>query len=108
MAAAGDELFIGTGFGCLIVLEGQSLRPITVFRPYEEEIKAILPIVYDNNSEENENSQFNKSKRNLIITVGRGYRSLISRYINLSKEKCNLITEKGLQAIIWTTNDWII
>ncbi|XP_055923849.1 leucine-rich repeat serine/threonine-protein kinase 1 isoform X2 [Eupeodes corollae] len=68
LATHGNELYVGTTWGCLIIAEVNSLRPITVFRPYENEIKAIVPV---------------PSKTTpLIATIGRRYRSLISRYMD--------------------------
>lgn len=38
LASHGNELYIGTTWGCLIITELNTLRPITVFRPYENEV----------------------------------------------------------------------
>lgn len=38
LAVLNSELYIGTTWGCLIVVEKTSLRPITVFRPFEEDV----------------------------------------------------------------------
>ncbi|CAB0014704.1 unnamed protein product [Nesidiocoris tenuis] len=59
------ELYIGTTWGCMVVAETWSLRPITVFRPYEGELTAIVALP--------------DSKPTTIATFGRGYRSLIAR-----------------------------
>lgn len=85
----GKELYIGTTWGCLIIAEINSLRPITVFRPYENEVSGF----YFNINElfyfyiffsfqiktiiavPNQNVP-------LIATIGRRYRSLISRYMD--------------------------
>lgn len=34
-----NELYIGTTWGCLIIVEKNHLRPITVFRPFEEDVR---------------------------------------------------------------------
>ncbi|KAK7602731.1 hypothetical protein V9T40_006705 [Parthenolecanium corni] len=39
-----NEIYIGTTWGCIVVAECESMRPITVFRPYEEEVSAILAL----------------------------------------------------------------
>lgn len=41
LALQGQELYIGTAWGCLVVVEASSLRPITVFRPYEDEVSRV-------------------------------------------------------------------
>lgn len=38
LCAHGQELYIGTTWGCLIIAEVNTLRPIAVFRPYENEV----------------------------------------------------------------------
>lgn len=42
LATHNTELYIGTTWGCLIVAELQTLRPISVFRPYENEVRSDL------------------------------------------------------------------
>lgn len=72
-----DELYIGTTWGCVIVAEKNSLRPVTIFRPYEEEVRAIVPlIVAKSNNGSYENTP-------MIATIGRGYRNLLSRYTDV-------------------------
>ncbi|KAJ8942684.1 hypothetical protein NQ314_010008 [Rhamnusium bicolor] len=72
-----EELYIGTTWGCVIIAERCTLRPITIFRPYEEEVRAIVPLVMGKSS--------NGSHDNtpLIATIGRGYRNLLSRYTDM-------------------------
>lgn len=38
LAVLNNELYIGTTWGCLIIVEKSTLRPITVFRPFEEDV----------------------------------------------------------------------
>lgn len=38
LAVLRNELYIGTTWGCLIIVEKSTLRPITVFRPFEEDV----------------------------------------------------------------------
>lgn len=41
LAALNGELYIGTTWGCLIIVEKLTLRPITVFRPFEEDVRLL-------------------------------------------------------------------
>lgn len=68
------ELYIGTTWGCIIIAELVSLRPITIFRPFEEEVRSIVPLVAV------QRNPTVKTECSYIATVGRGYRSLITRY----------------------------
>lgn len=64
-------VYIGTAWGCVVVAERNTLYPITVFRPFEEEVKFIIPLFVSNES---------KTKKNEVVAlVGRGYRSLAAR-----------------------------
>ncbi|KAG8224987.1 hypothetical protein J437_LFUL005998 [Ladona fulva] len=69
-----EELYIGTTWGCVIIAERRSMRPITVFRPYEEEVRVIAQLSHPSSQE----------SCPLIATVGRGYRSLMSRYTDFA------------------------
>ncbi|CAH0558750.1 unnamed protein product [Brassicogethes aeneus] len=72
-----SDLYIGTTWGCIIIAERTSLRPITIFRPYEEEVRAIVPLARCKNTNgSNDNTP-------LIATIGRGYRNLLSRYTDV-------------------------
>ncbi|KPJ04735.1 hypothetical protein RR46_01224 [Papilio xuthus] len=37
MCTLRGEVYVGTAWGCIVVADAASLRPLTVFRPYEEE-----------------------------------------------------------------------
>jgi hypothetical protein len=39
LAVLNNELYVGTTWGCLIIVEKNLLRPITVFRPFEEDVR---------------------------------------------------------------------
>ncbi|RWS17099.1 Leucine-rich repeat serine/threonine-protein kinase 1-like protein [Dinothrombium tinctorium] len=110
IAVMDKELFIGTTGGCLIVVEASTMRPVTVFRPYEEEIQIIVPFKAKNQFEFNvnkvENEEMNQKK--FILTVGKGFRSLIARYVNMPDEGLSLTTQKGSFAILWSTENWNI
>ena len=132
MAVNHDELFIGTTWGCLIVVEAATMRPVTVFRPHEEEIKAIIPFelmpqVYDNqlirndtsvreepsetSSEASDCDQNEKCKSRHIVTIGKGLRSLVSRYMNLDhhqrhKRRHNHSKEE-YYPIVWKSKNWM-
>lgn len=41
LAVLNNELYVGTTWGCLIIVEKSTLRPITVFRPFEENVSEI-------------------------------------------------------------------
>ncbi|XP_052899999.1 leucine-rich repeat serine/threonine-protein kinase 1 [Anopheles moucheti] len=80
LAVLGNELYVGTTWGCIIVVERGNLRPTTVFRPYEEDVRCIIPVVpvapgYD---------AIGTYTTPLIVTIGRGYRSLIERYTDVT------------------------
>jgi hypothetical protein len=138
MAVSHNELYVGTTWGCLVVAEGSTMRPITVFRPHDEEIKAIVPFEsscastsLDQTSEHDVFAQQSNSKdspggdtvpsspsantasptqmssNRYIVTVGKGFRSLVSRYIYLSKERRSLLTQRGVYAILWKTGNWL-
>lgn len=109
LAVLQNNLYIGTSWGCIIVAEKHSLRPITIFRPYDDEVRIILPIpeVPGTNSE-------------FLVTIGRGYRSLIQRFTDITRNQVTtpINTEKSMlaslqkdhsthmHALLWRTDNW--
>ncbi|XP_045460940.1 leucine-rich repeat serine/threonine-protein kinase 1 [Harmonia axyridis] len=112
MAVLGNEIYIGTTWGCIIVAESYTLRPITIFRPYEEEVRAIVPLSFSKNSE--------KQKNSLIATIGRGYRNLLTRYTDvqinnlsnsltsptLGKNSTVSSLNQNMFVLLWRARDW--
>jgi hypothetical protein len=101
MAILNTELYIGTTWGCIVVAERSTMRPITVFRPFEEEVQAIVPWLHhaaDISSGTSDDTAgtpacaHKKQSCPLIATVGRGYRSLIARYTDM------VMTPTGVQS----------
>ncbi|XP_069680319.1 leucine-rich repeat serine/threonine-protein kinase 1 isoform X2 [Periplaneta americana] len=101
MAILNTELYIGTTWGCIVVAEKSTMRPITVFRPFEEEVRAIVPLLRPiaedciTPTDETANTPADMQKKQscpLIATVGRGYRSLIARYTDM------VMTPTGIQS----------
>ncbi|XP_030762504.1 leucine-rich repeat serine/threonine-protein kinase 1 isoform X2 [Sitophilus oryzae] len=107
-----DELYIGTTWGCIIIAERNSLRPATIFRPYEEEVKLIVPLaVPKSNNESHDNIP-------LIATIGRGYRNLLSRYTDVplpvgtplpspvSANYTNYLNKPNMFILLWRAENW--
>lgn len=92
-----QNLYVGTSWGCLIVAENVTLTPITVFRPYEEEVQYISVIPSDI-----------ASNASVIVTVGKGYRSLINRYTDVTPPNRDTKEKKNHQThcILWRAEHW--
>lgn len=119
-----DELYIGTTLGSLIIVEASKMRPITVFRAFEEEIKLIIPInqnrlvTFSNQTNDFENETENEGadlsiqadkERRYLITIGKGYRCLFDRYLNSNLEHHQqLSNHPGLHAVIWSADSWLM
>lgn len=108
-----NDLYIGTTWGCIIIAEKETLRPITVFRPFQDEVRAIIPL-----------PRMCNTNTPLIATIGRGYRSLIDRYTDvitthattpLGNEKRSILSSarestkdrsNHMHCIIWKADHW--
>lgn len=86
---------MGTSWGCLIVAENTTLTPITVFRPYEEEVQYIAAVPPDC-----------ASNTPVILSVGKGYRSLINRYTDLNPSKNKEKKNHQTHCILWRAEHW--
>ena len=69
-------VYIGTCWGCLVVAESASLRPVTVFRPYSAEIPSLASLRPTQGAQ-------------CLVSVGRGYRNLIKRSVSSEYRDCN-------------------
>lgn len=94
LCALRGELYIGTAWGCIIVADSTTLRPLTVFRPYEEDVKLIIPL-YPHREEE----------PGMIATFGHGYRPLLQRYAPHNSNTTN--THNGYYCLLWRTQHWL-
>ena len=68
------KLYVGTSWGCLIVADAHTMRPISVFRPFSEEIQAVIPISTDPPEQGSASTASTASSSSLIVTLGKGYR----------------------------------
>lgn len=90
-----QNVYVGTSWGCLIIAEQATLTPITVFRPYEEEVQFIAMVPIDGGQA-------------AIATIGKGYRSLLDRYTDVNapvrdtKDKRN----HQMHCILWRAEHW--
>lgn len=110
-----DELFVGTNGGCLIIAESSTLRPVTVFRPHEQELKILHAYefcdinVTEKNGRSNCSSQKNPlspKRERFLVTIGKGYRSLSSRYVQISSSKKDK-DDQMYYATLWKSGYWI-
>lgn len=111
MAIVESQLYVGTTWGCVIVAEGSTMCPITVFRPFEEEVKAILPLpqkkqlaAVTTSSSESQSPIPTWHEPPRIATVGKGYRNLISRYLPVGASLDSL--HQNMYVILWRTDAW--
>ncbi|XP_075215251.1 leucine-rich repeat kinase [Lycorma delicatula] len=92
------ELYIGTTWGCIVVAERTTMRPITVFRPFQEEVSAIVAL------------RPNEEGETVLATIGRGYRSLIKRYKDVVGTPTLMSqssqTHNNSFALLWATENW--
>lgn len=111
LAVLDNDLYIGTTWGCVIIAECMTLRPITIFRPYEEDVKAIIPLSKIRSS----NDSYDKTP--LLATVGRGYRSLLSRYADVPANVGHGLTspvvgpsssssKQNMFVLLWKAQHW--
>ncbi|GIX66534.1 hypothetical protein CEXT_19891 [Caerostris extrusa] len=104
MASVGSDLYIGTTWGCIVVAEGTTMRPVTVFRPFEEEVKAILPLLPRKPSDSKDpSSSQNTDCIPYIATVGKGYRNLIGRYASINAPA---LLQDNMFLLLWRADNW--
>lgn len=77
-----------------MVAEQASMRPITVFRPFQEEVSAILAL-----------QPLSQNSDTVLLTLGRGYRSLIKRYKEIGNHTVPQ-NSNHTYALLWANKNW--
>ena len=121
MAIHQEKLYVGTSWGCLIITEAETLRPITVFRPYSDEVQAIIPVLKpktffgpklkQHNVVENNETGVQTQNLSYVVTLGKGYRALIERYVaNMKGDAIEADEDHDssmIYAMLWQPDEWI-
>ncbi|EFN82819.1 Leucine-rich repeat serine/threonine-protein kinase 2 [Harpegnathos saltator] len=95
LEANASQLYIGTTWGCIVVAECNTLRPVTVFRPFEGKVCQIVSF------------RSADKKKVVLATVGQGYRSLISRYTDFPLKSLESEELKhGMYTLLWRSENW--
>lgn len=131
IAKLNNQLYVGTSHGCLMLVEANTLKPITVFRPFEADVNILVPTMRYNNwidSLSNPDSGIessrdgnisgvtlldnnNQNEIKYIVTIGSQYRNVINRYLTSLDTEQQVSNRMGLgcdAAILWSANNWMI
>ncbi|XP_061728412.1 uncharacterized protein LOC133533445 [Cydia pomonella] len=95
LAALGGALYVGTAWGVLLVCAAASLRPLAVFRPYEQSVTSIVPL-YPHRG----------SQAAMLATLGTGYRPLLHRYAPQQPNTSNN-SYSGPHCLLWRAGHWL-
>ena len=126
MTVQRGRLYAGTSWGCLVVADAATMRPVSVFRPYSEEIQAIVPLTGISGGG-NASAKAKKSKKKgedeedlLLVTLGKGYRSLIGRFVSAAlgggakgrsgdedEDEGAGEAARIMTALLWRPDDWV-
>nr|XP_045599191.1 leucine-rich repeat serine/threonine-protein kinase 1-like isoform X5 [Procambarus clarkii] len=120
VAVCGSEVYVGTTWGCVVVAEAESMRPITVFRPYEDEVRAIVPLPpssvildQDGNIEDATDATDLDNERRftptpLLATIGKGYRNLLGRYAPMPRSaQPEPAAQRAMYCLLWRAHHWL-
>lgn len=93
---------------------------MTVFRPHEHEIKSILAfeipdrsVQVPQSSPSPPESEFDVSSREApqmiryVVTVGKGFRNLVSRYVQVSRDRRCATDPDEYYSVLWKSGHWI-
>ena len=113
MNVVNRELYVGTTWGCILVADAQNLQPITCFRCHGDEsfyIKAIVPLMYLEGEEAGGEKQWNAARKRAcqsVVTVGKGYRSLMHQHIPFSGSLEQEAEHRQLPFLLtWLADHW--
>ncbi|XP_064112289.1 leucine-rich repeat serine/threonine-protein kinase 1-like isoform X1 [Macrobrachium nipponense] len=120
VAVCGGEVYVGTTWGCVVVAEAESMRPITVFRPYEDEVRAIVPLpspsvitdrdenVADASDGDQDSDCYTNTPTPLLATIGKGYRNLLGRYSPMPRSaQPEPAVQRAMYCLLWRAHHWL-
>jgi len=110
LQAVGDFVYIATTFGCLVVIDSNSLAVSAVCQPYTHSnphITAILPLTTDQSPPVDLSRDQPKARRRCcrLATIGRGYTDLVQQTVpqyNTSVGPCD-----SCVLLVWSDSEWI-
>lgn len=103
-----EELLVGTAWGCVVVAEASSMRPITVFRPFEADVRAIIPLSPPTQEDCVDQEEERGAYVPMVATIGKGYRNLLNRYAQIHKShELEGDSQNSLFCLIWRAHQWI-
>ncbi|CAK1555976.1 unnamed protein product [Leptosia nina] len=95
LCVCGTEAYVGTLWGCVVVADAATLRPLAVCRPHEGEVRSILALPPHGNV-----------NYPMLATLGDGYRPLLNRYA--PSQSGNTATAlSGYYCLLWRTQHWL-
>ena len=104
-----SELYLGTAWGCVVVAAAATMLPITVFRPHEEEVRAIVPLLPPAPTAAGDAESESESPGGGLVTLGRGYRSLVGRFCSAaSTAPYELAARRSVYALLWQPHRWAV
>lgn len=93
MAYLEGVLYVGTVWGSLIVVQSQNLNPLSVIRSHVDCVHGLIPLRFPDGTR--------------IVSLGRGYRDVISRFYNHDNVRQN-VSPMTLCAVLWRTDQWAL
>ena len=138
LSVLGSELYLGTAWGCVVVANAATMLPITVFRPHEEEVRAIVPLLppppppptpspagtttaaaggtgggsgagSGPASAEGDSEETDAAGECGLVTLGRGYRSLVGRFCSAATAApYELSARRSVYALLWQPHRWAV
>jgi len=107
LLAVGDFVYVATTFGCLVVIDSNSLAVTAVCQSYvhsNAHIAAIFPINTDQSQLTDMSHDQSKVKRSCpqLATIGRGYTDLVQRTV----PQYNSTVTDSYVLLVWSDSEW--
>jgi len=106
LLAVGDFVYVATTFGCLVVIDSNSLTVSAVCQPTTH-IGSLLPLTTDQSrpADVSRDQPAVQRRRTRLMVVGQGYSDLIQRTV--SQYRCEKAACDGSVLLVWSDSEWI-
>ena len=107
MCVVGDELYVATTWGCILIADNVSMKPIMICRSHSDNtpyIRAIVPLVASSQATDFKDDLEKNQVTPGLVSIGKGYRNLISCHMGVDDNKVDLSGHTVL--LSWATELW--
>jgi len=111
LCAVGEFVYVATTFGCVVVIDSNTLSVSAVCRPYTRsnpQITAILPLTDDQSqsAEPSHDQSVVERRHSRLLTVGHGYADVVRQTVSQYSASASTSSSDSCVLLLWSDSEW--